>query len=386
VDKIAVPANVLAAMALVGFMALGMPFLRAGQTTVTVEDEEGNAIERVVPTERLRQRLAVFFFDNDSGDPALDDLVQGLNFLVQYDLSQDQVMSLVGAQQLWGDLWRVSPEDPLDIPPAARRELAEDFRCPHYVSGAFACTGEDWSLTMVLQDTRTSRERARHAYCGPDLFALVDQATVDLRRDLGVPEWHLAETPDLPVADITSRDPEAFRDFLRAVQALMLRNDYGEAERHGLAAVERDPRFGLAWFQLMQVYANGGQGRYEEAWERYERVVLLEPDNTDARLRLADLRDRQGRFDEALVLLDEAEREGSRSWTGPPCWPIARPCCATLAGCGKPLSRTSARTPCAANTSRPSAWPSATSSSWPCTSTWATPPPARTYGARAGPC
>jgi hypothetical protein len=124
VDKIAVPANVLAAVALVGFMALGMPFLRAGQTTVTVEDEEGNAIERVVPTERLRQRLAVFFFDNDSGDPALDDLVQGLGFLVQYDLSQDQVMSLVGAQQLWGDLWRVSPEDPLDIPPAARRELA----------------------------------------------------------------------------------------------------------------------------------------------------------------------------------------------------------------------------------------------------------------------
>jgi tetratricopeptide (TPR) repeat protein len=137
----------------------------------------------------------------------------------------------------------------------------------------------------------------------------VDQATVDLRRDLGVPEWHLAETPDLPVADITSRDPEAFRDFMRAVRALMLRNDYGEAERHGLAAVERDPRFGLAWFQLMQVYANGGQGRYEEAWERYERVVLLEPDNTDARLRLADLRDRQGRFDGAIALLDEAERE-----------------------------------------------------------------------------
>lgn len=269
VDKIAVPANVLAAVALVGFMALGMPFLRAGQTTVTVEDEEGNAIERVVPTERLRQRLAVFFFDNDSGDPALDDLVQGLGFLVQYDLSQDQVMSLVGAQQLWGDLWRVSPEDPLDIPPAARRELAEDFRCPHYVSGAFARTGEDWSLTTVLHDTRTSRERARHAYRGPDLFALVDQATVDLRRDLGVPEWHLAETPDLPVADITSRDPEAFRDFMRAVQALMLRNDYGEAERHGLAAVEQDPRFGLAWFQLMQIYANGGQpGKAPEAMAR----------------------------------------------------------------------------------------------------------------------
>ena len=44
---------------------------------------------------------------------------------------------------------------------------------------------------------------------GTDVHALIDAASRELRRALGVPEQHLESWPDLPVADISTRSPAA---------------------------------------------------------------------------------------------------------------------------------------------------------------------------------
>ncbi len=447
VDKVAVPANVIGAILLVVFMAFGMPFLRAGQTTVTVEDENGETIQRVVPEADRIKRVAAFFFENRSGDPELDYLRHGLHFLTTYDLSQDMMLSVMSSQYLIAELWRLSPEDPFDIPLLAQREVAEDYQCTHFFNGAFAREGENWEVDLVLYNTKTGRKTAEHQYRGRDLFALIDQASVELRRDLGVPEYHIAESEDLPIAAITSDDLKAYRKYIEGANALLLHNDYANAEKALDEAIALDPRFGLAHFMQMQVYANGGQperapeamdntmdvlynfpermkflvkatnyvvtgesekrmailsmwvelypqdasgitqlaysyqqmgdyeaaagiyeealkfddnrgeflvqlgscyelmgrfddalaqyaryterypestkglkqaadvyrntGRYAEAWSAYERIMLQEPDNITVQINMAAVREWEGRFDDALALLEQAEEDAA---------------------------------------------------------------------------
>ena len=445
VDKVAVPANVIGAVLLVVFMAVGMPFLRAGQTTVTIEDENGETIQRVVPEADRIKRITGFFFKNDTGDPELDYLVHGLHFMLTYDLGQDMMLSIMSAQYMLADLWRLSPEDPFDIPLLAQRELAENYRCPHFVNGRFAREGEDYVVDVVLYETKSSRKVAEHQYRGKQLPELMDKASVQVRRDLGVPEYHIEESVDLPLAEITSTKPEAFKAYIEGANQLMLRNDYAAAGEALTRARELDPRCGLVPFMLMQVYANGGQaerapeamaqtmdliytfpermqflikatnyvvqgeqekrvailkmwaelypqdvqassqlamtyqqmgdyesaakvleealkiddnrgefyimlgscyelmgdfdgaldqfkaytaaypestrglnqeadvyrntGRYQDAWETYERIVVLEPDNFSTLIDMASVREWEGRFDEALALLAEAEKD-----------------------------------------------------------------------------
>lgn len=273
VDKVAVPANVIAATLLVVFMAVGMPFLRAGQTTVTIEDENGETIQRIVPQADRIRRLAGFFFENASGDPALDYLRHGLHFLMTYDLSQDMMLSVMGSQYMMGDLWRVSPEDPMDVPLLAQREIAEDVRCTNFFNGSIDRDGDAYVLTVDVYDTKTSRKTSSQTHRGSDLFALVDEASVQLRRDLGVPEYHIEESVDLPIAEITSTVPESFAAYMDAVDALVLRNSYPEAEQHIDRAIALDARSGIAHFYHMTVLANGGKP--EQAPEAMAKTMDL---------------------------------------------------------------------------------------------------------------
>ena len=56
---------------------------------VTLANEEGMQETHYVPNESFRRRMAVFFFENVSGDPAQDWLQYGLTELLVQDLQQN---------------------------------------------------------------------------------------------------------------------------------------------------------------------------------------------------------------------------------------------------------------------------------------------------------
>jgi tetratricopeptide (TPR) repeat protein len=65
-----------------------------------------------------------------------------------------------------------------------------------------------------------------------------------------------------------------------------------EAEKYYLAAIEADPGYPLAQFNLGNLYDE--QGRLQDAFAYYRRALALNPHYADAHFNLALLCERQG--------------------------------------------------------------------------------------------
>jgi hypothetical protein len=87
-ERVGIPLNIVLAVVLL-FVVFRGSDLGAATTSVAVETEEGKTVERVVPKSEFRKHLAVFFFDNESADSALDWLQYGITWGLVEDLMQD---------------------------------------------------------------------------------------------------------------------------------------------------------------------------------------------------------------------------------------------------------------------------------------------------------
>ena len=54
--------------------------------SITIEDENGNLVQKVIPKSEFRKKIATFFFENETGDSTLDWLRYGLPWLSATDL------------------------------------------------------------------------------------------------------------------------------------------------------------------------------------------------------------------------------------------------------------------------------------------------------------
>ncbi len=96
--------------------------------------------------------------------------------------------------------------------------------------------------------------------------------------------------------------------------ALTASGEYGEAEKALLRAMEIDPssaaiRFDLGAVQLIQQ-------KFDAAIGQYERVLLDNPRNAEAALRLAGLYEMQGRADDLVRMLKLAAEHGNEAQRG----------------------------------------------------------------------
>ena len=84
--------------------------------------------------------------------------------------------------------------------------------------------GEQYTIHSRLYETARGKELAIQSASGSDLFALIDQLSLQLRQDLGVGEHRIEGTIDLPVSERLTASVPAFRQAMRGVHAFW-RND-----------------------------------------------------------------------------------------------------------------------------------------------------------------
>ena len=92
IEKIGIPINIFASI-LILFIAFYPKDLGAITETVSCEDELGNRIDKVVPKSEFRKKIAIFYFENKSGDSTLNWLRYGIPWLCDSDLEQDFYIS-----------------------------------------------------------------------------------------------------------------------------------------------------------------------------------------------------------------------------------------------------------------------------------------------------
>ena len=264
-QTVGVPCNVAGAALVLALVFWGKD-LGSAQETVTVTDASGNEVERVVPKSAFRKRIALFAFENETGDPELDWLKGGFPLLLDADLEQDPFLVVRSPTNFAERIRQAGFEEPSGLPLALQREIAEEYRLDHLLTGSISQDdGGTYRLTTELRNTKTGRLKEKHTFEGGDLMALADEAAAELKQDLDIPKQHLEETVDLPAAEVTTSKLPAFQAYSHALDALIFEDDYAASAELLDEAVAEDPTFALAHLVRAQVLS--AQQRQEEALE-----------------------------------------------------------------------------------------------------------------------
>jgi len=242
--RFGVPANVFVAVVIL-WLLFGSTDLGAATTTVLVEDEDGNTMERVVPKSEFRKNVLLFPFDN-TGDSTADWLQHGIPAALDVDLEQDMFIQIRTSDELVEEFRRRGHPAGLGIPLALKRELAGDAHVPLFVSGTYSVVGGETQVFVSLYETQRGKLIAERSYSGGDILAITDEMSVQLKRDLGVPAQHIDEAEDLPLAELLTTSEEAFRQLIAAYRAVTFDQDWPGAAAAVRASLELDSTNALA--------------------------------------------------------------------------------------------------------------------------------------------
>jgi tetratricopeptide (TPR) repeat protein len=86
------------------------------------------------------------------------------------------------------------------------------------------------------------------------VFVLADEISLQLREDLEVPDMGEEGAQDLPVSELLTDSPSAFRLYVEAVKGVWVRRDFVGAAAGLAEAATVDPTYADAQYSLAQIY------------------------------------------------------------------------------------------------------------------------------------
>jgi tetratricopeptide (TPR) repeat protein/tRNA A-37 threonylcarbamoyl transferase component Bud32 len=257
-----VSANV--AVAILALVVLfGGKDLGAATMAVTVTDEDGNTVERVIPKAAFRKRVALFYFDAGPSDSTARWLGYGMVQALSMDLFQDMYIDQRVPVNFRERLREAGFHDLTSVPLTLKRQIAaEQFR-DQFVAGRVETDGDEIVVTMSLYDTESGALLSEQMARGTDPMELVDHLAEGIVGTIEVPEGYAGQIRDLPASELLTTSRFAFELFAQAQHAMVVEDDWAAAARLLEEAVREDPRFAMAQLHLYSAYVY--QNRGEEA-------------------------------------------------------------------------------------------------------------------------
>ncbi|MEE9190206.1 MAG: protein kinase [Candidatus Neomarinimicrobiota bacterium] len=252
-EKIGIPTNLLASTTLLFFLFHNKD-LGAATETISFKDKEGETVERMIPKNEFRHRIAIFTFKNKSGDSNLDWLQYGIMDLIDFDLDQD--MYLTNISGLYDRFEEAGYDGGAGAPLAFTRKVAQDALLPHFVTGSFNKQSDVYSVNVRLYDSKRGMLISENSFSGSNLFLIADSVTVQLRYDLKTPAYHLENTPDLPVSEVLTSSMAALTSYVAGTQANFVDEAYETAAQHLENAIREDSEFAFAHYWLYNLYTD----------------------------------------------------------------------------------------------------------------------------------
>jgi tetratricopeptide (TPR) repeat protein len=259
VEKIGIPLNVLLSILLLTMLFRGQE-LGATTTTVTVTNEDGQQIEHVLAKPELRRRIAVFFLDNRTGDPALDWLQYGLAVGIAENIGHSLFASVWTPYEEFesrgfAELAQAGYPDGLDAPRALMRSVAEKKRMDLFVTGAFESDDGISTLRLEAYATEDGREIFSGELTGPDVLVLADQLRISLAEAIGLSAGNEGRS-GLAERAVDSR--EALRLAVLGLNAEHIDNDLTQAVAYWEQAVALEPGFAAVHIMLAKAIVQLG--------------------------------------------------------------------------------------------------------------------------------
>ena len=280
-EKAGVPINLIATLGLL-ITVFGGKDMGAAADLVTVANELGEQEQHYVPRDSFRRRTAVFFWENQSGDPALDWLQYGITDLLVQDLQQNPFLLVTSpwnnrANGFHARMKQAGFEDGLDLPLSLMREIAVDANRHYFLEGDIQRNGEQLEITVRVWESDTLTRLGEVRQQGWDTLTLVDRLSEGVRDVLDVPSGKGRLFEDLPLAETYGESEAAHKEYIDAMNAVLFQNDWEASNTHYDRALEIDPAFVLAWFMK-------GVNQFDQGDIPGARQSLAEAQKLDYRL------------------------------------------------------------------------------------------------------
>ncbi len=240
-------------------------------------------------------RLVVMPFENLTGEPEADRLGKITAELLITDLSESFYMQVLAAQNIRDITALMERSDSTLSSTELPLKVAEKARARYLLTGGIIQTNPNLvASAQVIDVTDGTVIAARRitAEPGEDIFALVDQMTVQIKAGLGLPEGALEEV-DRSVAEVTTHSREAYRHYCDGVD-LFFKRYYRESAKSFDSAVIIDSTFAMAYYYLARLrglkYLESAV-RYADGVSRKERLYIssLQASANDSVVQAMDL-------------------------------------------------------------------------------------------------
>ena len=296
------------------------------------------------PVGSARPSIAVLYFENVTGDPALDWLRTGLTDMLVTDLSQSPNVETLSTDRLYQILSEANRLDERVTSLDTVQEVAEQGGVDTVILGSFMKSGDDIRINIRIQEARSGKILTSEKVEGvgdSSIFPLVDELTQRIKTNFEIPLAANIEV-DQELKNITTSSVEAYRIWVEARKLLQAGNSYAAVPLLE-KALELDPDFASALHALSAAHLNLGhleqaeeyrrraveqaarlpareryfiEGSYyalkEETWARsfegLEKLLELYPDHNEGRSTLALRYLSAERFEDAARHLEEARR------------------------------------------------------------------------------
>jgi class 3 adenylate cyclase/tetratricopeptide (TPR) repeat protein len=255
-ELIGMPVNVVAAVLVMVFVFEGKD-LGAITTTLKLQNEEGEQVEKLVLKNEYRKRVIIFNLENTSEDTNLRSLRYSIPEMTKFDLSQDLFFTIQSAGDIYSDIASAGYVDGTGLPVTLMKKFADEQHMNYFIAGDLNKEGSEYVVNARVYDTKLTRQISEITVMDESPFDLADKLSVEIKEAVGLPESHISETADLPIKEIFTASESALYYFTRASIANAL-NDWEGNVRFLNLAIEEDPLFALAYVQLTLSYFNIG--------------------------------------------------------------------------------------------------------------------------------
>ena len=296
-------------------------------------------------SESGRPAVAVLNFESHGGgdDEEIQWLSRGLPNMLLTDLAQTPGLDVVSSQRVHEILKDIGQENVESIDKSLVADIARRAGAGAVVVGSIFKLGDEIRIDVQVEDVATGRVLSAESVRGRDIFPLVDELTGRIRNSLDLGD----EPADRPIAEVTTASLEAFQLYTGGAEAS---DNFRlvDARRLLEQAVEIDPSFAMAYFELAEATRTLGQASLsneylEKALEHLERLpdrqllllqavyalrvegdadratgiletlVSLHPDEEQAHDQLTRTYRDQGKFEQALAAAERAVKALPRS-------------------------------------------------------------------------
>ena len=268
-ELIGLPTNFVAAILLLFFLFQGKD-MGAITTTLTMHNEDGEAVERVVLKNEFRKNILIFNFENISGDTSLDYLQYGVPALMQMDLSQDLFINPLTTKLFLSKIRDAGYEEAVGLPITLMKRYADQRHYNYFVCGDVKKDGDEYAMDVKVYETALTKLLDDIHLGGKDPFEMVDKASLEIKRIVGINESQIASAIDLPIAEMFTGSEKALYFFSRSIDAES-RNDWIESNRLLELAIHEDPSFAIANVAAALSYLN--LGNLEKASDNLTSVM-----------------------------------------------------------------------------------------------------------------